>query len=94
MPGDKVCHPIQGDMQNQTPKNQTGTSPSLSPVKPRLQRSMLVVGCSMFSLGRLPHLTQLTHLTHLTQETVGASLHTRLNQLEAGLARVDERTKN
>jgi hypothetical protein len=26
-------------------------------------------------------------------ETVGASIHTRLNQLEAGLARVDERTK-
>src|SRR5436190_15472921 len=51
-------------MQNKTPKNETGTSPSLSPVKPRLQRSMLVVGCSMFSLGR-PHLTQLTFLNLL-----------------------------
>ena len=26
-------------------------------------------------------------------ETVGTSIHTRLNQLESGLARVDERTK-
>jgi hypothetical protein len=26
-------------------------------------------------------------------ETVGLSIHTRLNQLDAGLARVDERTK-
>ncbi len=26
-------------------------------------------------------------------ETVGISIHTRLNQLDAGLARVDERTK-
>jgi hypothetical protein len=26
-------------------------------------------------------------------ETLGTSIHTRLNQLEAGLARVDERTK-
>src|SRR6266571_2013213 len=26
-------------------------------------------------------------------ETVGVSIHTRLNQLDAGLARVDERTK-
>ena len=26
-------------------------------------------------------------------ETVGASIHTRLNKLDAGLARVDERTK-